>query len=111
MVLQHGNRRRWSNLVFILEPFARLTQSFYGHFSLFEQAGDYILLLEITEDKGLIIADANQAACDIHGYTRKEFLGTPIKDIDRGLDEDQFRTILARLIKNGTIFPQDVLNG
>lgn len=66
--------------------------------ALFEQAGDYILLLEVTEDKDLVIADANQAACDIHGYTHEEFLGMSIRDLDRGLDEEQVRDILDKLI-------------
>ena len=43
--------------------------------SLFEQAGDYILMLEVKEDVGLVIADANEAACEIHGYTREELIG------------------------------------
>ncbi len=88
---------------------------------LFEQAGDYILVLEVKEDVGLVIADANQAACEIHGYTREEFLGTPIRDIDRGLDKEQARALLDRVMagesllletahvkKDGTIFPIEV---
>lgn len=89
--------------------------------ALFEQAGDYILLLEVTEDKGLVIVDANQAACEIHGYTREEFLDTPISDLDRGLGEEHVRTLVDRVMsgesllfetahvkKDGTIFPIEV---
>ncbi|MDM8541212.1 PAS domain S-box protein [Desulfococcaceae bacterium HSG9] len=89
--------------------------------TLFEQAGDYILLIEVTEDNGLVIADANQAACDIHGYTREEFIGKPIWSIDRGLDKEQGRALLDKIMsgesvmfetahqkKDGTIFPIEV---
>ncbi len=89
--------------------------------ALFEQAGDYILLLQVTEDNDLVIVDANQAACKFHGYTREEFVGTPIRDIDRGLDKEQVRALLdramsgesllfetAHLRKDGTIFPVEV---
>ncbi len=89
--------------------------------ALFEQAGDYILLLEVTEDRGLVIVDANQAACETHGCAREEILGTQISHIDRGLDEARMRELLARVIsgetllfetahikKDGTIFPVEV---
>jgi len=37
------------------------------HFkSLFEQAGDYILVLEVDEDKGLVVVYGNDAACQVH---------------------------------------------
>ncbi len=88
---------------------------------LFEQAGDYILVLEVKENIGLVIADANQAACEIHGYTREEFLGTPIRDLDKGLDKEQLRALMDRVMagesllfetahvkKDGTIFPIEV---
>ena len=89
--------------------------------SLFEQAGDYILMLEVKEDVGLVIADANEAACEIHGYTREELVGTPISDIDRGLNNEQVRALLDRVMagesllfetkhlkKDGTTFPIEV---
>lgn len=105
----------------VLERTRALRESEKKFRALFEQAGDYILLLEVTEDKGLVIVDANQAACEIHGYTREEFLGTPISDLDRGLDEEQVRALVDRVMsgesllfetahikKNGTIFPIEV---
>ena len=86
--------------------------------ALFEQAGDYILLLELIDDKGLVIVDANKAACKIHGYSRDEFLGKSISSLDKKLSEDQKQTKLEKILsgetfrfetahskKDGTIFP------
>jgi len=89
--------------------------------SLFEQAGDYILILEIAEDGSLVVVDANQAACEVHGYTHEELLGLSLSDFDRSLDKEQIQTMLNRLLsgetllfetthakKDGTVFPVEV---
>jgi len=89
--------------------------------SLFEQAGDYILILEATDDEDLIIVDANQAACKVHGYEHKELIGKPIMDLDRSLNEEQIQPLLKRILsgevmlfetshmkKDGTVFPVEV---
>jgi PAS domain S-box-containing protein len=46
--------------------------------TLFNQASDCILLLEPSNKNDLIIVDANDAACSMHGYTREELVGRPI---------------------------------
>ncbi len=71
--------------------------------ALFEQAGDYILIFEITEDKGLVVVDANRAACQVHGYSREEFLGMPIKNFDRALNEGQIRDFLDRAMSGESV--------
>nr|MBF0221887.1 response regulator [Desulfobulbaceae bacterium] len=99
--------------------FSRKSEQEYR--TLFEQAGDYIVVLELSEEEGPVIVDANQAACDMHGYRREELLGTPIKDIDKGLNKEQMRVRLDRVMsgetiifetahqkKDGTIFPVEV---
>lgn len=50
--------------------------------ALFEQAADYILILEPTADGIPVIVDLNEAACAIHGYSREELLGKPISFLD-----------------------------
>jgi len=51
--------------------------------SLFEQTGDYILVLEPRPDGLPVIVDANQAAIDQHGFSREEFIGKSIDELDR----------------------------
>ena len=74
--------------------------------ALFEQAGDYILVLEVKGKVGLVIADANEAACEIHGYTREELVGTPISDIDKGLNNEQVRAFIDRVMAGESLFFQ-----
>jgi PAS domain S-box-containing protein len=50
--------------------------------TLFEQAGDYVLLLELTPQGEPFIVDANRAALQILGYSREEILGRSIALID-----------------------------
>ena len=51
--------------------------------ALFEQAGGYCMILDPnTPDSIPVIIDANEAACLAHGYTREEFIGRPVVDID-----------------------------
>ena len=51
--------------------------------SLFEQAGGYCMILDPNTPDGIpIIVDANESAYTMHGYTREEFIGRPVADID-----------------------------
>ena len=64
--------------------------------TLFEQAGDYILILE-AHPKGIpTIYDANEAALQAHGYTREEIIGQPITFLD---EESGDKQVLARTRK------------
>jgi len=91
--------------------------------SLFQQAGDYAMVLEPQPDGRLLIADANEAACLSHGFSREELLGRSILDLDAGgLSEDQLAALTARALsggvlkfetlhrrKDGTTFPVEVM--
>ena len=55
---------------------------------LFDQAGDYILVLEIVADGPPIIQEANQAALRALGYSRDELLGKPISFVEAELTLD-----------------------
>ena len=51
--------------------------------AVFEQAGGYNMILDPNTSDGIpIIVDANKAACEIHGYSREEFIGRPVSDVD-----------------------------
>ena len=50
--------------------------------ALFEQTGDYVLILEPHDDGSLLIIGANEAACKIHGYSHEEIIGKPISLLD-----------------------------
>jgi PAS domain S-box-containing protein len=70
--------------------------------SLFEQAGDYILVQELREEEGLVIVDANQAACQKHGYTHDEFIGKKLAEIDQAMSKEQMQVVLDRIF-NGEL--------
>jgi PAS domain S-box-containing protein len=72
--------------------------------ALFEQSGDYCMILDPNTKDGIpIIVDANKAAYTMHGYTRDEFIGRPVADIDNiaGKQEVEERT---KLIMTGKPF-------
>ncbi len=51
--------------------------------ALFEQAGSYCMILDPNTADGIpIIVEANKAAYETHGYTREEFIGRPVADLD-----------------------------
>ena len=89
--------------------------------SLFEQAGDYILVLEPQPDGPSVIVDANEAAVEKHGFTRDEFIGKPISDLDdeanRKLVAERVKSVMVgeqavfettHIRKNGSAFPVEV---
>ncbi len=90
--------------------------------SLFEQAGGYCLILDPNTSDGIpVIVDANEAACRIHGYTREEFIGRPVADIDDDEGKRLVKTRTAEIMtgkpfyvenihlrKDGTTFPAAV---
>jgi PAS domain S-box-containing protein len=89
--------------------------------ALFNQASDCILLMESLGSEGLVIVDANIAACRMHGYERDEIIGKPINFLDdpdtamhvperakRLLAGDRLSFEGAHVRKDGTVFPVDV---
>lgn len=65
--------------------------------ALFEQAGDYILLMEVSEGKIPIIRDINPAGMRILGYSKEELTGKPISFIDPTGDSDKLNLIAGTL--------------
>jgi PAS domain S-box-containing protein len=89
--------------------------------SLFEQAGDYILVLEPQPDGPPLIVDANEAAIEKHGFTRGEFIGKPISDLvdeaNRKRSPERVKKLTAgehlifesnHVRKDGSTFPVEV---
>lgn len=60
--------------------------------ALFEQAGDYIFLMHVSdEEKGPIIFEANNAAFKKHGYGREEMIGMPVAEFETPTARAQLR--------------------
>jgi PAS domain S-box-containing protein len=72
----------------------RLAMSEERYRLLFEQAADYVLVLEPNDDNPPIIVDANQAALDKHGYTAEQMFGQPITFLDDSVTK---KTVVDRL--------------
>lgn len=61
----------------------RLQHSEHLFHALFEQAGGYSMILDPNTDDGIpIIIDANRAACELHGYSKEDFIGRPVDIVD-----------------------------
>lgn len=76
--------------------------------ALFQQAGDYILVLEVQEDGDVVIVDANQRAHEVHGYTREEFLGRSVIDMDRAMTERDGEEVLHKVETGETALVETV---
>ncbi|MBI5324936.1 MAG: PAS domain S-box protein, partial [Ignavibacteriae bacterium] len=101
---------------------AALKESQEKYRMLFEDAGDYIFILNPDEDKGLIIKDANISAFSEHGYSREEMIGMPVLNLETEIfkrtinerrnlfkkpgDKAVFETEHIR--KDGSVFPVEV---
>ena len=64
---------------------------------LFEDAEDAVFIVDPGEDRFL---DANSAACRLLGYTREEFLVTPISQI-HPKELSRMRTFLEAAMRDG----------
>ncbi len=71
--------------------------------SLFEQAGDYALLLNPTSEGDLVIVEANEAACQMHGYTRDELVGMSVSKLDPKLTKERISERLQSLLSGETM--------
>jgi diguanylate cyclase (GGDEF)-like protein/PAS domain S-box-containing protein len=89
--------------------------------TLFEYAGDYVLVLEVIPNDVPIILEANEAALLAHGYQREELIGKPVSLIDPFSHQKFFSAIIQKLDgkqhqvfnvrhqrKNGSIFEVEV---
>jgi PAS domain S-box-containing protein len=99
----------------------RLKESESRFRTLFNQASDCILLLDPYYRAESVIVDANDAACEMHGYAKEEMLGRPVRFLDApdsgsGTAERFGKLILGEKVsfevmhkrKNGELFPVEV---
>lgn len=88
--------------------------------ALFEQTGGYCMILQPSASGIPVIIDANQAACDEHGYTYSELIGQPINKLIHEAEKTikrRAQTIMAgkpliieaiHVRKDGSTFPVSV---
>ena len=89
--------------------------------ALFQQAGDYAFILDPCGPGRLTIVDANESACQAHGYERDELIGQSVLILDAALTAEQSGEALSRVMggevsqfetvhrrRDGTTFPVEV---
>jgi len=70
---------------------AALQESEERYRKIFEEAGDYVLMLELKEDGIPVIVDANARALLAHGVSREDLIGKPITMIDPEMSPEQIQ--------------------
>ena len=101
-----------------------LHESEMSYRTLFERAGDAILILEAEGGNAGKIIAANQAAAKMHGYTVNELLTLKITDLDtpeaaeetperirRSLRGEWIKEEITHRKKDGTVFPVEISGG
>ena len=81
----------------------KLKESEEKYKALFEQAGDYIVTLEIPSNGVPIISEANACAQQYLGYTRSELIGKPITFIDPESETSVIMERTRRLLNNENV--------
>ncbi len=76
-----------------------LHESEQWHRSLFENATDGIVVL----DKNGIIVNANDRACEMHGFSRNALVGTHIKLLEAATDREKTAERTRRILNNEPI--------
>ena len=117
-ILQSPLRDSQGNVTHVIESMRDVSDLFDAHRaveaseekfrSLFNQAGDYIFVLEPTSEGSPVIVDANESACRIHGCRRDELIGRRITELDISLDEQRGREIARCMMAGETIIFEKV---
>ena len=76
--------------------------------ALFEQAGGYCMILDPNTSDGVpLIVDANEAAYKEHGYSREEFIGRRVSDVDDDEGKLLVKKRTAEIMTGKTFFIQN----
>lgn len=92
--------------------------------TLFESASDAIFIIEAEGEKIGHIVATNNAAAEMHGYSKNELLAMNIKDLDTEESSKDAGEIISRILKgetvkieldhrrkDGTVFPVEISSG
>ena len=92
--------------------------------TLFERAGDGIIVVDVEGDQTGKIVSANQVAAEMHGYVMEEFLTLRMSDLDTHEEANRMAELFGRIRegeivktehyhrkKDGTVFPLDLSAG
>jgi PAS domain S-box-containing protein len=83
------------------ERTAELKESQERYRQLFNSGQDYILVHGYREDQPGNFMEANDRACEVLGYTREEFLGMTVFDIDAADSTTDAPSIIKELMETG----------
>jgi len=88
---------------------------------LFDNAIDYLLIIDPFHKNGPVIVDANPAACIKHGYSYEEMVGMPVSRLDDGPSRKKMQSRMKQVLsgnevtfeavhsrKDGSTFPVEV---
>jgi PAS domain S-box-containing protein len=75
-----------------------LQENYLNFRTIFEEAGDYVLLLDMIDQPEPVIMDLNDAAAIAHGYTREELLGQPLSVLDKLISKEDITDRINRLL-------------
>ncbi|MFC1835695.1 PAS domain S-box protein [Thermodesulfobacteriota bacterium] len=75
----------------------RLSESEERYRTLFERAGDGIIVIDTEGEEAGKIVSANQMAVEMHGYDMEEFMSLSMSDLDTPEEAVRMETILDRV--------------
>ncbi len=78
----------------------RIRENEARYHQIFQQATDYILVLELSPEGHPIISDASDSAFEKHGYSREEMRGKPISFLDSEASRSQVSERMRLLTLN-----------
>jgi PAS domain S-box-containing protein len=68
---------------------------------LFNHASDYMVMIDLGQPDGPIIVDVNDAACAMHGFSRAEMLGKPLRELNTPRTQQLMKERAGLLLKEG----------